>query len=534
VSFGAIEVKHMTKTNTERRQQLPRGIDSDYAWLKSHLGFSGTLEARKRMVNKVVADLKARIESGRLPFTLGVFGGWGTGKTTFLAMLAEQLEKDNSCKIVYFNSWKYAGFMEIVPALIYKILQYGVGGTAADRDEAARRVLLALGKKYSDQVGEWARDKIGVNPVELFKDLYDAPETIERNAAQVMPGVIRAYYTQVDKAQDELRNALGTVTPGVNASKAVAVLIDELDRCDPDEAFNVIKQMRVLFGMRDLPVAFVVCANPEPIGLAIKHRYGLESESGDYEARRILEKFVDSYEDLSGAEALGQLVKTMWSEESLPWIIEIDEANVRPRFEEDVVMNATAFDAITTSVPLFSNIRVLHKSFEYVRDNIEINRHLLWTHWFLEIANQIDPRFRRDIRILAKPIENITAAAYDSLHAVAYRVERVGARYQAEYETDKGKTLFSIFRSFFWEGAKQEQKRLQPSKDPEDMVRSRLLGSLLSEPLRVDVVALFSLLPFETLESLKSLGEKKSQGVLPDFRSEVQVLRDQFGNLLAS
>jgi hypothetical protein len=46
--------------------------------------------------------------------------------------------------------------------------------------------------------------------------------------------------------------------------------------------------------MRNCPIVFVVCANPGPIGLAIKHRYGLQSDTGDYEARRILEKFVDS------------------------------------------------------------------------------------------------------------------------------------------------------------------------------------------------------------------------------------------------
>jgi hypothetical protein len=463
-----------------------------------------------------------------------VFGGWGTGKTTFLAMLAAELERDNTYKVVYFNSWKYAGFMEIVPALIYKILQYGISGTPTGRDEAARRVLLALGKKYSDQVGDWAQEKIGVNPVELFKDLYDLPEAVERNTDRVMPEVIRAYYTQVDKAQDELRKALGTVTPGIAAPNVVAVLIDELDRCDPDEAFIVVKQMRVLFGMRDLPVAFVVCANPEPIGLAIKHRYGLESEAGDYEARRILEKFVDSYEDLSASEALGPLVQTMWRKESLPWIIQTDEANLKPVFEEDVVVNATSFDAMTTSVPLFSNIRVLHKSFEYVQNNAVINKHLLWTKWFLEIANQIDPRFRRDIRTLTKPLENSVSAAYNSLNSVKYRVTQVGRRSRIEYETDKGRTLFSIFRSFFWEHASEELKSLHKSTDPEDTKRYRALEALLSEPLRVDFVVLLSLLPFEKLPAFEDLLQKTSGGSLPDFRGGLQELVHQFGNELSS
>jgi len=213
----------MTPTENPRRR-LAGGIDSDYAWLKTHLVFIGEIDSRKKLVNKMVNSLKSRMKEGRLPHTLGVFGGWGTGKTTFLAMLAEKLEAIDGCKVVYFNSWKYAGFMEIVPALIYKILQHGVIGPPTDRDEAARRVLLALGKKYSDQVGDWAEKKIGINPVELFKDLYHLPETIESaDAARVKPEIIRAYYTQVDKAQDELRRALGTVSPGAAPSHTVAV-----------------------------------------------------------------------------------------------------------------------------------------------------------------------------------------------------------------------------------------------------------------------------------------------------------------------
>ena len=500
------------------------GIDSDYAWLKSHLVGTGELKARTRLVEKVAQRLTARIDEGRLPYTLGIFGGWGTGKTTLLAMLAERLEKSAKCKIVYFNSWKYAGFMEIVPSLIYKILQCGASSTPEGNDESARRVLLALGNKYSDQVGEWAQHKIGVNPVTLFKDIYEVSDT------RVMPDVIRAYYTQVDKAQDELRDALGTVTPGKAPAKTVVVLIDELDRCDPDEAFNVIKQMRVLFGMRDLPVAFVICANPEPIGLAIKHRYGLESDTGDYEARRILEKFVDSYEDLSESTSLRPLLEIMWKKNSVPWIVESDEGSKRRRLEEDEVLNATAFDAITTAGPLFANIRVFHKSFEFVNGNATINRHLLWTHWFLEAANQIDPHFRRDIRLLAGTLQNIVTGAYKGLTGLTYEELDTGLM---RFDTDKGNTLFAIFRSLLWESAESALTVLSASTITGDKERVRALGGLLADPAKMDAIALLSLLPFEGVASLQEMCKREKKGVLPDFEEDLGSLGAQFGYVLS-
>lgn len=511
------------------------GIDSDYAWLKTHLKLSTGMESRGRLADRVADSIKVRINNGQLPYTLGIFGGWGTGKTTFLAMLAERLEGAPGMKVVYFNSWKYAGFMEIVPSLIYKILEYGVEGGPIEGSEAARRVILALGKKYGDQIGEWAKTKIGVNPVDLFKDIYEVSASTQAAVGkllpEVKPEVVRAYYTQVDKAQDELRTALGTVSSGERPKRVVVVLIDELDRCDPDEAFNVIKQMRVLFGMRDLPVGFVIGANAEPIGLAIKHRYGLESDSSDYEARRILEKFVDSYEDLSAGEALGTLVQAMWKDE-LPWIVELDVKNGPYEFTEDVWGNATAFDAITTSVPLFSNIRVLYKSYERVRLNVRFNAHLLWTKWFLEIANQIDPRFRRDLRLLAEPLGEIVETAYRELGNFSSRVIAVGKRKKLEFEPkEKGNSLFAIFRSLFWDSAKAALGRLRPSDDPEQAGRAQALQRLLADPLRVDVVVLLSLLPFNGLPSFRDLSQAdgpKPIGVV----AHLDELIAQFGDSL--
>ena len=193
-------------------------------------------------------------------------------------MLAKRLrELEPNRGIIYFNSWKYAGFMEIVPSLIYKILKYGVDKNGSESGQSVMRVLLLLGKEYSDRFGEWAAERIGVNPVELFKDVYKVANIANEGQRTVQPELLKAYYGQVDQAQEVLLEVLGSVTQGLPAKDAIVVLIDELDRCDPDEAFTVIKQMRVLFAMRQMPLVFVVCANPDPIGQAIKHRYGLKS-----------------------------------------------------------------------------------------------------------------------------------------------------------------------------------------------------------------------------------------------------------------
>lgn len=490
-----------------------RAKDPDFDWLEAHQPKGEVLPERYHLAANVGRQLHDRIKRGQMPYTLGVFGGWGSGKTTFLALLANELRLlMGGARIIYFNSWKYAGLTEVLPSLIYKILQQGVPDTDKNRNQAALRVLASLGKEYSDKLGKWAEERIGVDPVDLFKDVLDLTKTVEAGGRIVPPEVMRAYYTQVDQAQDALEEALGRTEPGKAVAHPVIVLIDELDRCDPDEAFNVIKQLRVLFAMRRLPTAFVVCANPEPIGLAIKHRYGLESEAGDYEARRILEKFVDAYEDFSEPVSLGGLARALWSEagaEKIPWIIELDEANGDVGFAKDTASNARVFDMMDSSIPYYSNLRVFRKTLEYLKGQRSERTSLVWTLWHLELAEQVDPKFRAQLRTMASSIKNMMVAAYGFIGSdITFRAD--GAR--LVYRTDKGNTLFAILRSRLWETGREELARLGSLSTPQDAEAAKALQHVLADDRKMNFLTSLCLLPFNNAPNHAALKKAGAGG----------------------
>jgi hypothetical protein len=223
----------------------------------------------------------------------------------------------------------------------------------------------------------------------------------------------------------------------------------------------------------------------------------------------------------------------MWGRERAPWIVAIDRDNVTPPIHEDTVGNATAFDAITTAVPLFRNIRVLQKSWDYVRDTSHVNRDLIWTQWLLEIARQIDPQFRRELRQLTDPIKAISLAAYVSLGQIGYTVSGDGPRPRVEYGEGKGNTLFAIFRSLFWEHAKQELTRRKSSQEPEDIPRANRLTALLADPLKVDYLILCCLLPLQRMPTFAHLCRTQS-GMLPNPEPGLQTLIHSFGYELAN
>lgn len=476
--------------------------DPDLDWLHRHHPRDQAPRLRAALARKVANTLLQRARDGDVPCTIGVFGGWGSGKTTFLALLARELDSRVAqvlrTRVVYFNAWKYAGLMEIVPSLIYKILVHGTDvESERKRNEAASRVLLSLGKEYADKFGAWAERRVGVDPVRLFKEVHHLGATVTENHAAVDPKLVQAYYSQIDRAQDALADALGSVPPGGKPDHLTVVLVDELDRCDPDEAFAVIKQLRVLFAMRRLPIVFVICANPEPIGQAIKHRYGLHSENGDYESRRILEKFVDAYEDFAEPVALGDIVRALWSgplAEHLPWIVRIDEANGDVGYHEDTVNKARVFDVINSQLPLFANLRVTEKSLRYLQDRELWNRDLLWTIWHLELARQLDPKLRATIALLADDLKEIMSGAHWSLrNHLSIKTELRPPR--LHYPDKSAHTLFSYYRSCFWDRAKERLFKLPQGDSVTKTQRAEALHSLLLDHRKMDFVTSLCLMP---------------------------------------
>jgi len=47
------------------------------------------------------------IENVKPPFTIGLYGEWGSGKTSICKLVEKNLEKDKKFKVFYFDVWKY-------------------------------------------------------------------------------------------------------------------------------------------------------------------------------------------------------------------------------------------------------------------------------------------------------------------------------------------------------------------------------------------------------------------------------------------
>ncbi|MEM6885591.1 MAG: P-loop NTPase fold protein, partial [Verrucomicrobiota bacterium] len=140
--------------------------DNELEWLHSYRPEKDTIPVTKQRIRRILR-LFSDLDTDKLPYTIGLFGGWGSGKTSLLDYLAEDLQSKGDCRVVYFNAWKHAAFMEVVPALVYRIL------SVADQNKdgiskVLGKVLLSLGSKYSDIPVSIIKQYTGVDVKEIW------------------------------------------------------------------------------------------------------------------------------------------------------------------------------------------------------------------------------------------------------------------------------------------------------------------------------------------------------------------------------
>lgn len=382
------------------------------------------------ILEKIKSYFKAD-DKDSLPQVIGLFGGWGSGKTSLLACIAKAIKRQSpSNPIVYFNAWKYASTSDILPALIYKIISHPMIATKDLNPHRIGQMLFSYvkDKDFRKPLLELFLSKEKVKATEIIWDrLKDIDQKID-------PAVIDHFFSLADRNIKILKEALKDAPPSL-------IIIDELDRCDPDEAYGLIKELKVLFGSRSLPLLFVLSVNPEPIGMAIKNRYGFDKEVNDYESVRILEKFVDVKFDIINDINLHAFMqyhfeKNHYSQnDKLPDTVrqacDVFASDHRLEIENEwwAILNKEIFQ--------LSNLRIIAKCIESLAIREYLDPNLYWPTLHLELIKNSNYAFAKKLYQISGEIEAIAHCCF-----TLFQEQKIKA---------PGKATFKYFNRCFWE-----------------------------------------------------------------------------------
>lgn len=174
-------------------------------------------------------------------YSIGIVAPWGYGKTSFIRLFTEEVQKNKNFEIIHFSPWHYSSKTDIVSAF-YKQLS----------------------------------EHIAINDIELFRLICNYSSWLmgEEKRSLLMP------FSHSGEQPEELYSKISRIL--VKRQKRIILIIDDLDRLEGREILEVLKIIR---GSANFPnIIFIVAYDKEYVIKAINAVHS----GGD---ERFIEKF---------------------------------------------------------------------------------------------------------------------------------------------------------------------------------------------------------------------------------------------------
>lgn len=236
-----------------------------------------------------------------LPASIGVYGDWGSGKSSLMYMCKDRLTKaDDKIKCLVFNGWLFENYEDAKTAILGTILD------EISKEESlskkAKSIIKGLYKsvdklKIVKGALKYGTDLLSTGGIgtlfnitagQVYKNFQENEEDAELKKIH-------------SKISDELNNKelredirkfqreFATLLEETKISRLV-VFVDELDRCRPDTILDTLEAIKLF--LFEGKVAFVIGADERHISYAVKSKFkdieGIQIDIG----KEYLEKLI--------------------------------------------------------------------------------------------------------------------------------------------------------------------------------------------------------------------------------------------------
>ncbi|WP_282041584.1 KAP family P-loop NTPase fold protein [Winogradskyella flava] len=232
-----------------------------------------------KLDRKKYADVLTSIVSGyNSGFVLAIDNKWGTGKTTFVKMWRQQLI-NQKYKTLYFNAWENDFQEEVIIALLSELEEFRNKGEQTFMTLVEKSATF-LKKVFPTVVKGVASKAIGDKAItEVVGAITEF--TVDEVELQIKN------YNEKKKGINDFRKALEEFVDNVDEDKPVVFIIDELDRCRPRYAVEVLEQIKHLFSVPG--IVFVLSIDKVQLGNAVRGFYGSDLIDADEYLRRFID-----------------------------------------------------------------------------------------------------------------------------------------------------------------------------------------------------------------------------------------------------
>ena len=230
-----------------------------------------------------VESLTRIVESANSPYVISVDADWGAGKTAFLRMWSQHL-RNEGFHVLQFNAWETdfakSPFQALSGELTRSLEQYS--------DSTIKDMTQTLRKSASEMAFILARAT--VRGAGTFLPIV-GPVAAEAavNAIDSLRGDPISEYQLLRRSIEDLRLSIGKISTALSSDKQgkpLVIAIDELDRCRPNYAIELIETAKHIFLVDN--VVFILAINSSALVHSIKALYGTA-----FDAEVYMRRFID-------------------------------------------------------------------------------------------------------------------------------------------------------------------------------------------------------------------------------------------------
>ena len=218
------------------------------------------------------------------PLTIGVQGEWGSGKTSLLNMIREdigeasakgKLKGTDLYRPIWINTWEHSllktpeqCLMSIIEEIIEEIANVDGSYSSAAK---AKNALVNLAKGAA-KVG--AGMTMGLTGAKVVGDMVDGESS---NSVKQLRRSLNDIVTTVVQRRE-------------NSAERFVIFIDDLDRLEPPTAVAVLELLKNIFNIEHC--VFVLAIDYQVVVKGLKDKFGEPNEENEWEFRAFFDKII--------------------------------------------------------------------------------------------------------------------------------------------------------------------------------------------------------------------------------------------------
>ena len=232
-----------------------------------------------------------------LPCSIGVFGDWGSGKSSLMKMIEERYKGKSDILVVRFNGWLFEGYEDAKTVLMGRI----VDEIISQRTLTAKglKVAARLLKKIDVLKLSGTAIKYGVSFAALGPAGLAAMSGVDL-LTKLKEADYEKYLTERQEKKDDTKENIRSNIQEFHSNfddlvketdlKKIIVFIDDLDRCSPDTIIGTLEAIKLFLFTKN--TAFVIGADERLIKYAVRRRFPEIPGDNTEVGRDYLEKLI--------------------------------------------------------------------------------------------------------------------------------------------------------------------------------------------------------------------------------------------------